>query len=986
MMKARAWRRSFRRASWLALAGCAVLAFSGACAAQEPANPAAAGKPNPAAWPPKGEAIKLAVTRDNWLSSAGQEAAGNNGGAAKFKLKGRQEYAIFDVDPTPLKGKLITGALLHIHTTSPDAPALRLTVSTVATPWGEGTSSSYTPQQGSSCYNQAELGKRDWAYAGGTFMDAAFGRGNTLWRFADATPPDKDGWQVVAVDADVVAARAAGISHGFGLYDDVGSEWSYKDGQFVYKLFPNRFFDSRENRALAPYLDVWTAGADNEPPAAVEDVQAVTGPYPAGEAMVTWKTPPDAGGGRTLGFQVAYKAGGEEKEMPRYLIPMAGGPGQTVRMYIQDLPFQGGQEIELNIRAVDSAGNVGRAVTKKMKVSANPRAFPIAEVQIKPFPPSETLPAVGGLKVAVVDLLDKIHPVTGKMIPDHPEGYKGGNHLWSAQTGQVRLQSARNEHICFQVNLAGSSEKAAVKLSFPDLAGVRTRIYRLDYVKTGAGPMPDVAVPLEGALAIPNKDDPEAADQKNASLLCEIYVPHEAPAGQKTGTLTVSDGQVSKDFAVDLTVWDFTLPNKLSFVPEMNCYGTAGPEGEGLKYYRLAHEHRTCITRLYYHWNGRVDDAPPVQDGVVDWGPWVRQFGRLFDGSAFTDLPRKGEPVDVFYLPFNEDWPLKYYDYYTKSYWPEQALAPAFAQKLSQAFAAFARLADQKAWHDTGFEFFLNGKVYNKRGGWERAVSTWVLDEPVNTQDFWAHRFFGEMFHRAVDPVRGKAKMWYRADVSYGPFGRNLLWGAVDLECMGGNTPQKIRMMQDEQVLWGRSYFTQYGSANDPGGANVQPAVWCLSSWANGSVGIVPWQTIAGSRAWTAAGGTDLFFPGPGGPFASIRVKAFRRGQQDVEYLTLLGEVYDQPRYAVAGGMSQIIDLAGQVDKLSESDAGTIRFRQSDPSGLWMLRCRVGSMISARKPPYRRAVGPGTSAETIHRLPDLGYVRAAPEVPPAGPD
>ena len=77
-------------------------------------------------WPPKGEPVKLPVTRDNRMSSASGETRGNNGGANKFKLKGRQEYAIFDVDVGALKGKIVTGAMFHFHTTTPDAAALRV--------------------------------------------------------------------------------------------------------------------------------------------------------------------------------------------------------------------------------------------------------------------------------------------------------------------------------------------------------------------------------------------------------------------------------------------------------------------------------------------------------------------------------------------------------------------------------------------------------------------------------------------------------------------------------------------------------------------------------------------------------------------------------------------------------------------------------------------------------------------------------------------
>jgi len=48
----------------------------------------------------------------------------------------------------------------------------------------------------------------------------------------------------------------------------------------------------------------------------------------------------------------------------------------------------------------------------------------------------------------------------------------------------------------------------------------------------------------------------------------------------------------------------------------MNAYGTAGPSGQGLEYYRVAHEHRTCLNRLYYNWSGGVQGgAAPTGTG-----------------------------------------------------------------------------------------------------------------------------------------------------------------------------------------------------------------------------------------------------------------------------------------------------------------------------------------------------------------------------------
>jgi hypothetical protein len=180
----------------------------------------------------------------------------NNGASRQLKVKGQQEYALLDIDTALLKGKLITGVLLHLKSKCPpNAPLMRLGVSTVAAEWIEGFSRSYHPQKGSSCFNQAELGKRNWAYPGSTLMDVVFGRENTVWKFADCTQPDKDKWQSCAMDPDIVAARVAALSTGFCVYDEVGSVWSLKKDEFRYHYFPNRFFGSRESWTGKPWMD-----------------------------------------------------------------------------------------------------------------------------------------------------------------------------------------------------------------------------------------------------------------------------------------------------------------------------------------------------------------------------------------------------------------------------------------------------------------------------------------------------------------------------------------------------------------------------------------------------------------------------------------------------------------------------------------------------------------------------------------------------------
>ena len=87
------------------------------------------------------------MTRDTWVSDVGREADGNNGGAPRLKLKSIQEMALIDVDPAPLRGRVITAATLHLK--SPDDPPLRrVTVGGVGAEWFEGTGSGYAQQVG----------------------------------------------------------------------------------------------------------------------------------------------------------------------------------------------------------------------------------------------------------------------------------------------------------------------------------------------------------------------------------------------------------------------------------------------------------------------------------------------------------------------------------------------------------------------------------------------------------------------------------------------------------------------------------------------------------------------------------------------------------------------------------------------------------------------------------------------------------------------
>ncbi len=759
-----------------------------------------ASKPAPPPSPAE-ETLKLPVTRDTYFSNVGAESDGNLGGAPKLKVKSIQEMTLVDIDPEPLLGRVIKSATLHAH----GKDLRRVTVSSFASEWVEGTASGYQPQKGSSCFRWAQYPDVPWTNAGGDLCAVMLGQGGTLWRMADAQPADAAGWQSVPIDPAVLAVRVAGISYGLLVFDDTGSEWTRDGERFSLQLFPNRFFASRESGPdTAPYLTVTLGEVDRTPPGEPTDFQTDATDLPAGEVRVSWVTPADVGPAGTLGFIVKLCWGLEE--VPRDLIPVAGKPGERVTMHLRDLDLTLGAEATraaaldkamraikaeaaansgivsqatsrawhdlnrkpitaefLTVSAVDAVGNIGREAEFTPAISQfRPQKLPGVTV---PFTaPADAqrkeLPRLGDCQVAILDMLDKVQPVTGEMIPPQPEGYRVVNQQWNARRREIRLTGAKNEFVGFQILLAGKTSGVYPRLEFSgDEAKSTPQVTfgRYVHVQSAKGPLPDPIVPLEGPLAVPTPEE-QIPGQQSGSILCELYIPHDVPAGKRTAKLRLESSDGVLELPVQLTVWDFTLPDHLSFLPEMNCYGL--PENER-SYYRLAQLHRTVLNRVPYHQSGAVaDGCAPKWDGkALDWAAWDKRFGPLLDGSAFADLPRGAVPVECFYLPIQENWPSPMAGNYNGSYWADEAFPAAYRQALVEVSRQMALHCDERAWRETLFQFFLNGKNNFKTAGWSRGSSPWLLDEPANFQDYWALRWFGQAFHEGVKQAGGQAKL-----------------------------------------------------------------------------------------------------------------------------------------------------------------------------------------------------------------------------------
>ncbi|OEU71844.1 MAG: hypothetical protein BA864_06020 [Desulfuromonadales bacterium C00003093] len=905
--------------------------------------------------------VRVAVSRDTWVSSFHDEQDANLGGANRLKTKGIQEFSIIDLSPEQLRGRVITRATLHLHCRS-EAPLRRVTVSTLAADWVEGTATRYRTQVGSASFNWAAQSQTPWAWPGSDITAVMNGLGHTIWRFADASPPDNDNWQSISVDPAVVSARVAGLSYGFVIFDDVGNEYQRNGEQVIHQPMRNRFHSSREAGAgHAPYFTIQLGPEDVSVPQAVTNIHSESLGLPAGEGLISWETPADKGPSGTLGFHVRFTdtqdfVWDSATEVPRYLIPMADKPGDCVTLHLRDLQLAPGQQITIGIRAVDRTGNMGSVQTAKVRLAEQkPKLVLPAPPPLPKAGDTDQLPTVGDLNVFIIDSLDKVDPLSGAMTPPHEHNYRLANHLWLAAKRQVRLFSARKETVSFQLVVQGKTEGLQAAVAFDDkgTSSPQSELFSFRHVKGKKGRLlPDPLVPLNEPLRIPFAED-QLSRQNYASLIIDIHIPKTARPGMHKGALTLTSGEDTLTLDIALKVWNFTLPDTLSFIPQMNGYGRVPEADHELAYYRLAHRHRTCLNILPYGWTGRIaDNRAPKWDGEnFDWEAYDQRFGPLLDGSAFADLPRGPIPVEAFYLPLNENWPINIHEAFVGGYWIEDALKPEYRQQFVAAVRKYAEHIQAKGWNGNMFEFYLNNKISHKKSTWKGSSAPWNFDEPVNTQDFWALRWYGQAFHEGVGDIRESAKLLFRADISRPQWQRDLLDNILDVNVVGGAYRRYRRLILDRKSKSGETTYT-YGSPNQIEQSNLHPVGWCLEAWLNGLDGVVPWQTLGKPRSWTGADQNSLFYPGTvigkPGPLPSIRLKAFRRGQQDVEYLVLLAAAEKKTQQKIGEVVFRKLNLAGEFLQAQENDAGNIDFQELDPINLWRLRTSVGHYLSEK--------------------------------------
>ncbi|MFC1614093.1 hypothetical protein ACFL5K_02230 [Gemmatimonadota bacterium] len=480
----------------------------------------------------------------------------------------------------------------------------------------------------------------------------------------------------------------------------------------------------------------------------------------------------------------------------------------------------------------------------------------------------------------------------------------------------------------------------------------------------------DACIPLESPFA--DKFSIPAGDNIGPVQLCQsawvdLSVPLKTKEGVYEGVLEIQAAELNAParIKVKLEILPFVMQTKLAWKVDLNAYGYGlnaltgiSPETEyeryvalERKYMQMAHQHRAVLNILPYGQTGQIEKgcAPELEtkDGgikVSSWDGWDKRFGLYLSGKAFTKKygykgPRQGEPLSHIYLPFNETWPLDIKEHYsdwadipTKRLFAEWAktsgpLEEAFSEEYQQGVAEVARQFfrhfKKKKFNDTAFQVYYNNKYYFKvdifgvrrEGG--VGSSFWLLDEPVDYDDFAANSFFMGLIKKGYKLADApKVELHLRTDVSQPELSRGLwddicnLWTSSGLTGYGSTAAFRMKRLPEEK-------YWEYGGGPRISGRLMTFQALFLSRWSLGTDGQLPyWDTLRG-EGWFKPSDLAIFYSGTDyartgktvdQPIAGVRLKAMRRAQQDIEYLNLLSNKHGWDRAKAGQALTEWAD------------------------------------------------------------------------------
>jgi len=469
-----------------------------------------------------------------------------------------------------------------------------------------------------------------------------------------------------------------------------------------------------------------------------------------------------------------------------------------------------------------------------------------------------------------------------------------------ADNKAVAIKAAKNEYEPFQVILRSQENLRKADVVVSDLVGANGRqigkeniaLFREHYIYVRVpssrcdnppGWYPDALIPFVNPVTgerVQTKDARFVAAPFdiwkgiNQVIWVDVFAPKDTTAGDYAGHLTVTvDGEEALRIPINLTVWDFALPDIPSVQADFGSYNRvarwhdmdAGSEEFRqieLRYCQAMAAHRICpMIPSYLH-------PKPNPDGSISTEETHAQL------RDFIETMR----VNSFRIRFGTRYP-----------YPDP-------------------LGEDR---DKAIRYLRNLYDYLDANGWAEMSYTYIIDEPNDAEAYDRVRAFAQLLHEAHPKLKFLCTEQTKTqNPDWGDF-----YGYVDIWV-------PLWPLHDEENAQGRLNagdelwsYTALCQGKEPSPfwqldfpvLNYRIPMW--GSWRYQMTGLLYWSVVYWDRVkdpWLDQltiygrynGDGSLLYPGADagidGPVASIRLKNIREGMEDYEYFKILADLGDE--------------------------------------------------------------------------------------------
>ncbi len=595
-------------------------------------------------------------------------------------------------------------------------------------------------------------------------------------------------------------------------------------------------------------------------------------------------------------------------------------------------------------------------------------------------------------QISVLPSSVRLDPVTNEIIESRFHGVKqkvpvSKNLLkenWIYDGNEVNLHGARGEYISFQIVLTNNTNSRlkdidvkvkpfrngtvrfanAPELFLEWFTEVKQPSTGYPKATLGKGWYPDALIPFRYIqtdstkinrfwrypLRLPDFNN-HVDNQHSLVVWVDQYIPYDgesAKPGNYRSTVLVTVGNETKRIPVNLTVWNFSIPNENKLRASLQHEGfiSGKSEREELELYQLFKRNRIGLMDPTYKPELKIGKNGKIS---LNWSAFDHRLKKYFTGAAFTKAygydygPGYGEPVETFILPFNvhgkhggAGWP----DIGNPELERNPENSRVYREVVREVRNHLKTMIDPEK---TELTVYLNG-----------------LDESYFPEAWDRMVYYGDMFKKEYPEAR------FRIDGSYSEEAMKVVQHSIS--AWASHTInydiERIKKYQDMGIddwlygpmlyearvnSWvGSSTFTDLPLVNDRA---ISWACWKYRthswlSWGVGAGWLRAWydpQTWKDTHKQLNGNGMAVYAPdvvlNVGGICPSIRLKTMRDGAQEYEYLRLLS--------GLDGNKNRADEIVNSLVKrpFGEKSIGVLDVWSFNPEQWDQKRIEMGKMI-----------------------------------------